>query len=79
MPLPLSDAPDFERYRTAWLNGQALEAAGLDRATAQGWARLTAHCLDYQYAGFHEAPTVPQARATLVQRSALGIVKQACE
>ncbi|CAK0904182.1 unnamed protein product, partial [Prorocentrum cordatum] len=79
LPLPLPDAPLFERYRAAWYLQQLPETSEVDAATAQGWAQLVVFSLNYQYTGHMRSPTVAARRPTASQVSALGIVQEACE
>ncbi|CAK0910046.1 unnamed protein product, partial [Prorocentrum cordatum] len=80
LPLPLPDAPLFERCRAAWyLHQQLPETCEVDATTAQGWAQLVVFSLNYQYTGHMRCPTVAARRPTASQISALGIVQEACE
>ncbi|CAK0838388.1 unnamed protein product, partial [Prorocentrum cordatum] len=79
LPLPLPDAPLFERYRAAcYLHQQLPETCEVDAATAQGWALLVDFSLNYQYMEHMRCPTVAARRPTAGQVSALGIAQEVC-
>ncbi|CAK0895366.1 unnamed protein product [Prorocentrum cordatum] len=79
LPLPLPDAPLFERHRAAWyLHQQLSETCEVDAATAQVRALLVDFSLNYSYMGHMRCPTDAAVRPTAGLVSALGIVQEGC-
>ncbi|CAK0911288.1 unnamed protein product, partial [Prorocentrum cordatum] len=78
LPLPVPDAPLFEKHCAAWCQGQQLAESELEGAVAQGWAQLVVFSLNCQYTGRMRCPTAHPRWPTAGLASALDIVGRAC-